>query len=419
MTKPLTLSASGQPHSHLAHLSAPALALLAQRIKGWGKALGFNAVGISDTDVSHAEAGLQAWLAAGYHGEMDYMAKHGTKRTRPAELVPGTVRVISVRMSYVPSQSLQPAAPPDKDKESYRTLRAVEEARLKDPSAAVVSIYARGRDYHKVMRKRLQQLADQILTEVGPFGYRAFVDSAPVPEVELAQKAGLGWRGKHTLLLHRDAGSLFFLGEIYVDLPLPTDAQEHAIAIKDETEAEASVRTEVKSGSCGSCTRCIDVCPTQAIIAPYRLDARRCISYLTIELKGSIPEPLRELIGNRIYGCDDCQLVCPWNKFAQAASLNDFEIRNGLDQATLLELFSWSESEFNTRFAGSAIRRLGHERWLRNIAVALGNALRLPKTIAQPLPEQQRMAMISALQKREQDPSELVREHVLWALQAA
>lgn len=424
MTQPVTPPASVQPSPRL---DAQALALLAQRIKSWGKSLGFNALGISDIDVSHAEAGLHAWLAAGYHGEMDYMAKHGTKRTRPAELVPGTVRVISVRMSYLPSQSLQPATSTAKGAESYRAFCHREEARLNDPNAAVVSIYARGRDYHKVMRKSLQKLADKIVAEIGPFGHRVFVDSAPVPEVELAQKAGLGWRGKHTLLLHRDAGSLFFLGEIYVDLPLPTDAEERVIFAKealpksaDETvPVDSKVTAEVKSGSCGNCTRCIDICPTKAIIAPYRLDARRCISYLTIELKGSIPESLRPLIGNRIYGCDDCQLVCPWNKFAQAATLDDFEIRNGLDQATLLDLFSWSESEFNQRFAGSAIRRIGYERWLRNIAVALGNALRSFNAMSAtgPLHNEQRKAMIDALQKRAQDSSELVREHVLWALQ--
>ncbi len=424
MTKPVTSPASTQPSTRL---DTQMLALLAQRIKGWGKALGFNAVGISDIDVSHAEAGLHAWLAAGYHGEMDYMAKHGTKRTRPAELVPGTVRVISVRMSYVPSQSLQPVTSTAKEAKGYREFREREEARLKDPHAAVVSIYARGRDYHKVMRKSLQKLADQIVAEIGPFGHRVFVDSAPVSEVELARKAGLGWRGKHTLLLHRDAGSLFFLGEIYVDLPLPTDAEKRVIFAKealskpadDAVPASSQATAEVKSGSCGHCTRCIDICPTQAIVAPYRLDARRCISYLTIELKGSIPEALRPLIGNRIYGCDDCQLVCPWNKFAQAATLNDFEIRNGLDQATLLDLFNWSEKEFNERLAGSAIRRIGYERWLRNIAVALGNALRSFNTMneTQPLQNEQRTAMIDALQKRAQVSSELVREHVLWALQ--
>ncbi len=429
MTQPVTSPACAQSSPRL---DTQALALLAQRIKSWGKSLGFNAVGISDIDVSHAETGLHAWLAAGYHGEMDYMAKHGTKRTRPAELVSGTVRVISVRMSYVPSQSLRSATSTANEAESYRAFRDREEARLEDPNAAVVSIYARGRDYHKVMRKSLQKLADQIVAEIGPFGHRVFVDSAPVPEVELAQKAGLGWRGKHTLLLHRDAGSLFFLGEIYVDLPLPTDAEERVIFAKEalpqsaddtvpiHSKATATATAEVKSGSCGHCTRCIDICPTRAIVAPYRLDARRCISYLTIELKGSIPEPLRPLIGNRIYGCDDCQLVCPWNKFAQAATLDDFEIRNGLDQATLLDLFSWSESEFNERFAGSAIRRIGYERWLRNIAVALGNALRSFNTVSATgsLHNEQRKAMIDALQKRVQDSSELVREHVLWALQA-
>jgi epoxyqueuosine reductase len=283
--------------------------------------------------------------------------------------------------------------------------RAREHARLADPQAAVVSIYARGRDYHKVLRARLQQLAERIESEVGVYGHRVFTDSAPVLEVELAQKAGIGWRGKHTLLLQRDAGSLFFLGEIYVDLSLPTDADD-----------PSSNAPEQPGAHCGSCTRCIDACPTGAITGPYRVDARRCISYLTIELHGSIPEELRPLIGNRVYGCDDCQLVCPWNKFAQASPVADFDVRHGLDRATLVDLFGWSEAEFDARMQGSAIRRIGYERWSRNIAVAIGNALR---SDAAALPDAARAALVAALRAREHDASALVREHVQWALAAA
>jgi epoxyqueuosine reductase len=364
------------------------LALLAQRIRDWGRELGFSAIGISDTDLSHAEAGLAEWIEAGFHGEMDYMAKHGMKRARPAELVPGTQRVISARMPY-----LAAGGGPG--------WREREHARLADPGAAVVSLYARGRDYHKVVRQRLQRLAERIVTEIGPLGYRVFTDSAPVLEVEIAQKAGLGWRGKHTLLLDRDAGSLFFLGEIYVDVPLPTDAQTQP------------GRAPQRDGAhCGVCTRCIDACPTGAIVAPYTVDARKCISYLTIELHGSIPVELRESIGNRVYGCDDCQLVCPWNKYAQPSGCDDFDVRNGLDSAQLVELFGWSAQEFDARLAGSAIRRIGHERWLRNIAVALGNALRAGGGSTP------RDALIAALRSRLDDPSPLVREHVRWALEA-
>jgi epoxyqueuosine reductase len=350
------------------------LAALAVTLKAWGKDLGFADLRVADIDLSASEPGLQAWLAAGCHGDMDYMAAHGTRRTRPAELVPGTMRVITARMNYLPRS----AGPEWREQEARR---------LEDPSAAVVSIYARGRDYHKVLRARLQQLADRIAAEVGPFGYRVFTDSAPVMEVALAQKSGLGWRGKHTLLLNRDAGSMFFLGELYTDLPLPLD----------EPVAE----------HCGHCTACIDVCPTQAITGPYKLDARRCISYLTIELKGSIPLDLRPLIGNRVLGCDDCQTVCPWNKFAQRASLADFDVRNGLDRATLVELFAWSEEDFNSRMEGSPIRRIGHERWLRNIAVGLGNAARGAKGGP---------GIVAALRARIADSSGLVREHVEWAL---
>jgi epoxyqueuosine reductase len=394
------------------HFDEAALAALALRIKTWGRELGFGAVGISDTDLSAAEANLAAWLEEGCHGEMDYMAKHGMKRARPAELVAHTRRVISARMAYLPAH-VPPHLPPGAEigkagetaQQEPRNWRAGEHARLADPSAAVVSIYARGRDYHKVMRNRLQQLAEKIEAEIGAYGYRVFTDSAPVLEVELAQKAGVGWRGKHTLLLQRDAGSLFFLGEIYVDVPLPTDAgtsPEHA--------------PQTPGAHCGSCTRCIDACPTGAIVAPYKVDARRCISYLTIELKGSIPLDLRPLIGNRVYGCDDCQLVCPWNKFAQAAPVADFDVRHGLDRATLVDLFDWSADEFDTRMQGSAIRRIGYECWLRNLAVGMGNALRAdPASFT----GDARAAIVDALRRRVADPSPLVREHVEWALEAA
>lgn len=340
------------------------------QIRAWAHELGFQAVGISDIDLSAAEKGLHEWLAQGLHGEMDYMANHGTKRSRPAELVPGALRVISLRMNY---------APPDA-RDSWQVLEEGERA--------FISRYALGRDYHKVLRNRLAKLADRIRVALaefdGPnFEGRVFTDSAPVMEVELARKSGLGWRGKHTLLLSREQGSWFFLGEILLNLPLPVDVpqQEH----------------------CGSCTRCIEICPTRAIIAPYKLDARRCISYLTIELKGSIPAELRPLIGNRIYGCDDCQLVCPWNSFAQASIEPDFAVRNDLDDVSLAELFAWDEDEFKARLAGSAIYRIGHEQWLRNIAVALGNA---PKSAG----------VVAALQSRARGSSELVREHVDWAL---
>jgi len=338
---------------------------LAAQIRAWAHELGFQAVGISDTDLSAAESGLLEWLALGWHGELDYMANHGTKRSRPAELVPGTLSVISLRMNYLPFLA----------RDSWQVLAEGERA--------FISRYALGRDYHKVLRNRLARLADRIRAEVAECNGRVFTDSAPVMEVELARKAGLGWRGKHTLLLTREHGSWFFLGEIYLSLPLPANAPQHE--------------------HCGTCTRCIEICPTRAIIAPYRLDARRCISYLTIELKGSIPVDLRPLIGNRIYGCDDCQLVCPWNGFAQITVETDFAVRNGLDDVSLVELFTWDEAEFKTRLAGSAIYRIGHEQWLRNIAVALGNAPKSP-------------AVVAALLSRAKHSSELVREHVEWAL---
>ncbi len=340
-------------------------AQLAHDIKRWGVELGFQQVGITATELSADEAHLLDWLAAGRHGEMDYMARHGTRRSRPAELHAGTLRVISVRMDY---------DPPDA-RDAWEVLG--------DPDLGYVSRYALGRDYHKLLRTRLQRLADRIATRVGPFGYRAFVDSAPVLEKALARNAGLGWIGKHTNLINAQAGSWFFLGELYTDLPLPCDAPA--------------------SAHCGTCTRCLAVCPTQAIIAPYQLDARRCIAYLTIELRGSIPLELRPLIGNRIYGCDDCQLVCPWNKFARKSVEPDFAVRHGLDGASLVRLFAWDEAEFLARTAGSAIRRIGHEQWLRNVAVALGNAPR-------------DAAIVAALRTREHHPSALVREHVRWAL---
>ena len=340
-------------------------AALARDIKSWGRALGFQQVGIADTELGEHETHLLNWLAANRHGEMGYMAQHGTRRTRPAELVPGTLRVISVRMDYLPGSS------------------APAEEVLHNPELGMITRYALGRDYHKVVRTRLQKLADQISARVGPFGYRAFTDSAPVLEKALAEKAGLGWIGKHTNLLQRDAGSWFFLGELYTDLPLPVDASA--------------------SNHCGTCQACIDICPTQAIVAPYQLDARRCISYLTIELRGSIPVELRSLMGNHIYGCDDCQMVCPWNKFAQPSQEPDFAPRHGLDAPQLIELFAWTQDEFLSRTEGSAIRRIGHECWLRNIAVALGNAPTDANTVG-------------ALKMRLEHPSELVREHVRWAL---
>ena len=358
---------------HTPDLSAD-LPQLARAIKAWGLELGFADVRIADVDLAHLEAGLQAWLDAGCHGEMDYMASHGMKRARPAELVPGTVRAIVARMDYLPHGRAA-------------DWRAQERRRHEDPDAAVVSVYARGRDYHKVLRNRLQSLAERIQGAIGPFGYRAFTDSAPVMELPLAEKAGLGWRGKHTLLLSRSAGSTFFIGEILVDIPLPVDPPT--------------------GRHCGGCSACIDACPTGAILGPGRLDARRCISYLTIELKGSIPEEFRALIGNRIYGCDDCQVVCPWNKFAQRAQIADFDERNGLGEGDLVTLFGWEEEEFNRRMEGSPIRRIGHERWLRNLAVGLGNAAAVKRGDED---------IVAALRARSAHPSELVREHVAWAL---
>jgi epoxyqueuosine reductase len=347
-----------------------------QQLQGWAHELGFSQIGIGGVDLGAAEAGLQAWLAAGFHGSMGYMAAHGLKRARPAELRPGTVSVISVRMDYLPA-----ATPAD--------WQAVEWRGLADARRAQVSLYARGRDYHKVLRARLQQLADRLVAEVGPFGYRAFTDSAPVLEVELATRAGLGWRGKHTLALRRDAGSMFFLGELFVDLALPP--------------------TDPVDAHCGRCRACLDVCPTQAIVAPERLDARRCISYLTIEHDGPIPVELRVAIGNRIYGCDDCQLVCPWNRFAQRAVLADFDAREPWADASLLQLWAWDEAAFLRRSQGSAIRRIGWQRWRRNLAVAMGNALRASGDAA----------LQQALQEARGAADALVREHIDWALAQA
>lgn len=335
------------------------------RIREWGRELGFQQVGFADIDLTDTERHLDQWLAEGRHGDMDWMARHGSKRTRPAELVPGTRSVIVLRMDYLPADATPLAQ------------------LLKEPEKACISRYAIGRDYHKTLRGRLKQLAQKIEAEIGPFGYRVFTDSAPVMEKPLAAKAGLGWIGKHTNLLNRHAGSWFFLGEIYTDLPFEPDRP-----LRDH---------------CGTCRKCIDVCPTQAITAPYQLDARRCISYLTIELKGAIPTEFREAIGNRIYGCDDCQAVCPWNRYAQFTDEDDFRPRKDLDAGSLVELFGWDEDTFLKRTEGTAIRRIGHERWLRNLAVGLGNAPTSPEVIA-------------ALGNRRDHASEIVREHVEWAL---
>ena len=347
-----------------------------EQIRAWAFDLGFSQVGVSGVDLSDAEPYLLEWLRLGYHGEMHYMERHGMKRARPAELVPGTVSVITVRMPYLP-------------RDSASDWQQRELSRLAEPSEGVVSVYARGRDYHKVVRGRLQKLCRQIEQLVGPFGHRVFSDSAPVLEKELAVRSGQGWRGKHSLVLSRDAGSMFFLGEILVDFYLEP--------------------TEPVNGHCGSCTACIDLCPTGAIVAPGVVDSRRCISYLTIENHGPIPEPLRPLMGNRIYGCDDCQLVCPWNKFAKKTALTDFDERSPLVGQQLINLFAWDEATFLRNTEGGPVRRVSHERWLRNIAVALGNALRQ----AEP---PQTEALRAALLSRAEHPSALVREHVTWAL---
>ncbi|QNP40343.1 tRNA epoxyqueuosine(34) reductase QueG [Lysobacter solisilvae (ex Woo and Kim 2020)] len=351
--------------SHPAAHAEPDHAALAARIRDLAREYGFQRCGIAGIELGKDEAYLRDWLAQGLYGSMDWMARHGDKRARPDDLVPGTLRVISVGLDYGRRD----------DEEAWQTLA--------DGTRAYVARYALGRDYHKLMRQRLQKLADRIAEEVGPFGHRVFVDSAPVLERALARNAGLGWIGKHTCLIDKDGGSWFFLGEIYVDLPLPVDAPA--------------------SAHCGTCVRCIDICPTRAIVAPHRLDARRCIAYLTIEHEGAIDEQLRPLIGNRIFGCDDCQLVCPWNKFAKRTDEPDFRARNNLDEASLAELFAWEETEFLQRTEGTAIRRSGHERWLRNIAIALGNAPTSPE-------------VITALQSRRDSGNAIVREHVEWAL---
>ena len=338
---------------------------LVEKIKQWGLELGFQQIGIADTQLNEAENHLHHWLEQGFHGELDYMAKHGLKRSRPALLHPNTQSIISVRMDYLPEHST-----------------AMNTA-LNSPTSAYISRYALGRDYHKLMRQRLQKLADKIQAEIGEFGYRAFVDSAPVLEKAIAQKAGLGWIGKHSNLINRKAGSWFFLGEIYTDLALAIDKPATA--------------------HCGECNACLTICPTQAIVAPYQVDARRCVSYLTIELHGAIPVELRPLIGNRIYGCDDCQLICPWNRFANLSKEPDFHPRQRLNTQQLLDVFAWSESEFLTKTEGSAIRRIGYDRWLRNSAVALGNA---PKNTE----------ILNALKERLTIDSDMVREHIQWAI---
>ena len=373
---------------------APARPPHAARLRAWAQELGFASLGVADLDLSEAGPRLTEWIARGLHGELDYMARHQQLRLDPRRLVPGVISALMGTIHYAP-------ADPDWLARAWRTLA--------DHERAYVSRYALGRDYHKVVRQRLQRLADRIADAVGPFGYRVFCDSAPVMEVELARKAGLGWRGKHTLLIEPSRGSTFFLGSLLTDLPLAPDRPASA-------------------DHCGSCRRCIDACPTGAIVEPYRIDARRCISYLTIELKGAIPQPLRPLIGNRIYGCDDCQLACPWNKFAQPAATPEFSARHGLDSASLIELFGWDTQRFDECTQGSAIRRIGHERWLRNIAVALGNALAdsRPRSDTSVDGDQgaprdtgarmSRAAIVTALRARADDPSPLVREHVAWAL---
>jgi epoxyqueuosine reductase len=362
-----------KPVEEVRPVPAVDLARLLQQVQAWARALGFSQIGVADVDLSSAEPGLLAWLQAGHHGSMGYMAAHGLKRARPADLVPGTLRVITARMDYLPRGA------PD-------GWQQQEAARLAQPQQAVVSVYARGRDYHKVLRQRLQALADRLQQAVGPVGHRVFTDSAPVLEAELAARSGIGWRGKHTLVLHRDAGSMFFLGEICIDLALPL--------------------TPPVSGHCGDCTACIAACPTQAIVAPHRLDARRCISYLTIELDGPIPPAFRAAIGNRIYGCDDCQLACPWNKFARRSALPDFDERHGLGTASLLQLWGWDEAAFLRHTEGSAIRRIGIGRWRRNLAVALGNAWRATGDAA----------LADALQQALPAADALLAEHIGWAL---
>ena len=364
---------------------------LREWIKTQAKELGFADARVADLDMASADPKLREWLDKGHHGDMNYMSRHADLRIHPEQLHPGSVRAICVRMDYLPQRSHKQPINKGSDEVDWRDF---ELSKLENPGQAVVAIYARGRDYHKVMRSRLQDLSDRISEKIGEFGHRVFVDSAPLMEVELAQKSGIGWRGKHTLALNREGGSYFFLGEILVDIPLPVD--------------------EPLSSHCGGCQACIDVCPTSAILGPYELDARRCISYLTIEHQGSIPEELRPLMGNRIYGCDDCQLVCPWNKFARPTQEPDFEVRHGLDASQLLDVFKWSESDFMSRHEGSAIRRIGYERWTRNIVVALGNALGNKK-----LDESIKIEIRQVLTDKYQESTPMVAEHINWALNRA
>ena len=391
-------------------LTAPVVTRLEDRIRQWGRELGFSQIGIAPVDLSSAEPGLLAWLDAGFQGSMDYMARHGLKRARPAELVPGTLSVITARMDYLPRLRDRPQASDEApQRNATEDALAPDQAsaapswltrewqRLNQPEQAVVSVYARGRDYHRVLRQRLSQLAARIAQHAPALAARAFTDSAPVLEAELAVRSGLGWRGKHTLVLSREAGSMFFLGEIFVNLPLEPDAPV--------------------SSHCGSCGACIDACPTQAIVAPYRLDARRCISYLTIEHDGPIPQALRAAIGNRIYGCDDCQLACPWNKFAQRSPLPDFDEREGLGAAALVQLLRWDEAEFLHRTEGSAIRRIGHTRWQRNLCVAAGNALRSASLApAERAALRTALAALAAQAGPSATTDALRREHAQWAL---
>ncbi len=367
--------------THDIGLGAGGAERLMGQLREWAHGLGFSQIGVSSIDLSDAEAGLQAWLDAGFHGSMAYMTRHGLKRARPTELVPGTVSVITARMDYLPRD-----APPD--------WAAQELAALHNAGQAVVSVYARGRDYHKVLRSRLQSLAEHLQIAVGPLGHRVFTDSAPVLEVALATRSGLGWRGKHTLALHREVGSMFFLGEIFVDIALPA--------------------TAATDGHCGTCQACISVCPTQAIVAPYRLDARRCISYLTIEHVGAIPEEFRAPLGNRIYGCDDCQLVCPWNKFAKRTAWPDFDVRAPFGHAMLMQLWAWSEADFLHHTEGSAIRRIGFERWRRNLAVAMGNAVRHAASNPEGVADENDIK--HSLTAARDSASPLVQEHIDWAL---
>ncbi len=400
------------------HLVLLDSSLLFSKIQAWGQSLGFAEIGVSTIDLSHTQQALLDWLDKGFHGEMNYMKRHGLLRTRPEELVPGTISVITARMNYLSPQAIAhdprahfsdnseqehhqdlerptQALPLAPNQEGVNWIQA-EWAQIHDPEKAYVSLYARGKDYHKSVKKRLEQLAQLINSEVASLGYRVFCDSAPVMEVALGERSGLGWRGKHTLLLNRQAGSMFFLGEIFINV----DLLDQAPKAKED-------------GHCGSCTACIDVCPTQAIVAPYQLDARKCISYLTIEHPGSIDVALRPLMGNRIYGCDDCQLICPWNKFAKSTEVLEFKSREALTDPTLLSLWQWSEEDFLHHTQASAIRRIGHERWLRNIAIALGNAL------ANATEPELKQALKAALGLRLEHPSEMVREHVRWALEQA